>query len=297
MRARYPRAMTVLLRRSSLGDVVLVGAVAGALPGCTVVTDARYRGLVARMRGVGAVVDWPADARGLPAGPVVDLHGDRRSRALAPQSSGRIDKRTARRFARLWFGVGPKRPSVPELYAEACGVVAVPGPWFDLPDAPREALVLVPGASARTKAWRAAGFVAAGAAWDGPVRVLGGPGDEALVGAIVAGIPGAVGVVEAGFDRTFDALVGVRLAIGGDTGLVHLAGACGIPVVTVFTSTDPFDGFAVHAGRVVARGLACAPCSRHGRDVCPLGDAACRDVPLADVLAAARAVDPGGPWR
>lgn len=289
--------MTVLLRRSSLGDVVLVGAVAGALPGCTVVTDARYVGLVRRMRGVGGVIAWPTDADALPGGPVFDLHDDRRSRALAPRPAGRVDKHAARRFVRLAFGVGPKRPSVPALYAAACGVVPAPSPWFDLPDAPREALVLVPGAAWATKRWTHVGFVAVGRAWAGPVRVLGGPGDEGRVAAIVAGVPGAVGVVEAGFDATFDALVGARLAVGGDTGLVHLAGACGIPVVTVFGSTDADDGFAVHAGRVVSRAIACRPCSRHGRDVCPLGDAACREVPVADVLAAARAVDPAGPWR
>lgn len=289
--------MAVLLRRSSLGDVVLVGAVAGALPGCTVVTDARYVALVLRMRGVADVIAWPEHARALPSGPVFDLHDDRRSRALAPNPAGRVNKRSLRRFLRLGLGVGGPRPSVPAIYAEACGVVPAPGPWFDLPAAPREALVLVPGASAATKRWRRAGFLAVGRAWGGPVRVLGGPGDEARVAAVVAGIPGAVGVVEAGFEATFDALVGARLAIGGDTGLVHLAGACGIPAVTVFGSTDVDDGFAVHAGRVVTRDLACRPCSRHGRDVCPLGDAACRDVPVADVLAAARAVDPTGPWR
>jgi heptosyltransferase-2 len=60
-------------------------------------------------------------------------------------------------------------------------------------------------------------------------------------------------------------------AVAGDTGLMHLAAARGLPVVAMFGSTAPELGFApAGEGHVVlCRREACQPCTLHGRAACP----------------------------
>jgi ADP-heptose:LPS heptosyltransferase len=280
---------TVLLRRSALGDVVLLGSVTAALPRpVTVVTAPEWMPVAARLRGVDAVVPWPKDrAPELPRGRRVDLQGTLKSWWI--HADHRIDKRGVQRRMRMWFGVGGPRPPVPMLYGEACGVEPVGGPWIDV-EGTRELLAVAPGAAWATKRWRVDGFRAVVAAWDGPVVVVGGPGEEALCAAVAAGRPGVEVVCERGFDRTIDALGRAKVALAGDTGLMHLAGACGAAVVAVFGSTHPEDGFWVYDGEVVERGLACRPCTLHGRNDCPIGTFACMDIAPDVVLAACKRV-------
>lgn len=259
----------VLLRRRSLGDVVLLGAVTGALPGCVVVTDPAYAEVAGRLRGVGAVVAW---GEALPAGEVIDLQGG------WPWRRRRIRKRSLRRR------VGWSRPSVPALYAEACGVRPVPTPWIDGPGGPRDALALIPGASTRIKQWSPASFAALGRRWGGPVVVLGGPGEEGLVDGVAAAIPGARGVAGRGFAAAIGWLGRCRVAVGGDTGLLHLAAACGARPVGLFGPTHPRDGFFPYPeGRVVSLALPCRPCTLHRRPDCPEGHHGCMGQAVPDV--------------
>jgi len=262
-----------LYRKSSLGDVVLLGAVTGALPGCTVITAPPYVELARRLKGVGAVEPWSDPVDG------VDLQT---RRCWGP----RRRNHTLRR--KLWqMGLAAPRASVPELYARACGVNPQPLPWIEVPPRTRDTLAVVPGASRPTKQWSVREFQTLVRAWSGPVVVLGGPEEEALC-AEVAGDHAQV-LCEKGFDRTIDALAGVRVAVGGDTGLMHLAGACGSRLVALFGPTHPDDGFFVYPGRVVQRSLRCRPCSLHGAPSCPLGEQTCLSIPAAEVWAAVNA--------
>ncbi len=67
------------------------------------------------------------------------------------------------------------------------------------------------------------------------------------------------------------------LAVTHDSGLMHLAAACGRRVVALFGSTSPVLGFGPsgegHA--VLCRDLPCQPCTVHGRERCPLGHFRC----------------------
>lgn len=260
----------VLVRRRALGDVVLLGAVTSRLPGpVTVVTDPSLLGLVARLRGVDRVLPFGAP---IPDAPVVDLQRDLRTCWQFPRAR-RVRKRSLARLLRV-HGIGRGRPLVTELYGRACGVTPVGPPWIDT-DGVREALVLVPGASCAPKQWRPEGFVSVGRAWAGPVWVLGGPGEEGLVQGVADRIPGARALCERGFDQTIAVLGASRVAVGGDTGLMHLAAACGVRLVTLFGPTHTDDGFFPYDGDALSLALPCRPCTRHRIAACPVGHHGC----------------------
>lgn len=265
--------MTILVRWSSLGDVVLTAAFTRALAPVCYVTLPRYHDLVRRFPGV-VEVRGPGEA--LPAGRVVDLHANLRSLRL--RADVRVERQDWRRRARVWFKTAPADP-VLDRYARAVGASPAPRPWLT-PVARGDTLLVVPGAAHPTKRWH--GWRTLAAAWDGPVRALGGPGEEAVVAEIG-------GVCERGFDATLAAMEGGAVLCAGDTGLLHLGAAVGLPVVGLFGPTTSADGFYSYGGRAVEHPHVCRPCSRFGGAACPYGDHVCLDgVTVAEVLAACR---------
>lgn len=279
---------TLLLRRSSLGDVVLLGAVTSSLQGeVVVVTDERWSEVAERLRGVDKVLAWPEEPEALPPGHLVDLQGSRRSKKLSRRGhSARLHKYSLRRRARLLLPWLAARPPVTEIYAQACGVSVAPLPWIDLDRNPGDLLVLVPGAAWTTKRWAPSEFQSLGRSWPGRVAVLGGPGEEGLCREIARAIPGAEASAGPGFAKAFDLYAQAKTVVGGDTGLLHLAGACGVPVVMLFGPTDPADGFFVYPGAALGRQLVCRPCSLHGNRRCPLVVQRCLKISAKEVLVA-----------
>ena len=84
-------------------------------------------------------------------------------------------------------------------------------------------------------------------------------------------------------------LARMRVAVTGDTGLMHVAAACGVPVVAMFGSTSPVLGFAPagEGHRVLCREEPCQPCTLHGREACPKGHFRCmRELKPEEVEAA-----------
>ena len=245
-----------LVRFSSLGDVVLAGAVAKALGDVTFLTQPRYAGLVERFDGVERVLTDPATVDE----PVIDLHNNLRSRRLRAKARVRHH-----RFDR-WLQVAWKRqravPTVLERYGHAAGGAPSAPPWVSgwQPESGR--LGIAAGASVGTKVWPYYRRLAE--IWDGPAVSVGLPGE---------GVPGTEQVLEDGWSATLAAMARCSVFVGGDTGLTHLARAMGIPTLCVFGPTQPQDGF--WRGPHVSLGLHCQPCSRHGRVKCPLMDHAC----------------------
>lgn len=265
----------LVLRLSSLGDVVLAASVTGALGDVGFVTDPRYHDLVRRFPGVVAV--YGPDA--VPAGvPLVDLHNSPRSRRLP--AVARVERQDLRRWAHVWFK-GPPADRVVDRYARACGVAVAAAPWLP-PVRGGDTLLLAPGAAHATKRWPWWRELAA--AWPGPVRALGGPADREVVEVIG-------GVWESGWERTLAAMDDGAVLVAGDTGLLHLGAAVGLPVVGLFGPTTSADGFWCHRGEAVELPLSCRPCSKYGGARCPVGDHAClRELDVASVLAAVHRV-------
>jgi heptosyltransferase-2 len=67
------------------------------------------------------------------------------------------------------------------------------------------------------------------------------------------------------------------LFITNDSGPMHIAVACGVPVVAIFCATTPSLGFYPYSSKavVVQKDLHCRPCSSHGGRRCPLGTEDC----------------------
>lgn len=65
--------------------------------------------------------------------------------------------------------------------------------------------------------------------------------------------------------------------IGNDSGLIHLASACEVPVTVIYGSTTTSLGFEPWGKHKIAEvsGLDCRPCDVHGKNACPLGHFKC----------------------
>ncbi len=158
-------------------------------------------------------------------------------------------------------------------------------------------IVVHPGASnGSAKRWPAAawGRLAAEAAARLGVRVVvtGGPGERALVAAVVAAADkAAVPGVGTALEDLMAVLAGAEAVVSGDTGPLHLAAALGRPVVGVFGPTDPAQtGPCGPRATVVRRPVPCAPCyDLRGPAECKLPDRSqtcLRDLPPRAVLEA-----------
>jgi ADP-heptose:LPS heptosyltransferase len=269
-----------VIRLSSLGDVVLCGAVTGQLGDVVFLTQRRWAPVAQRLNGVQRVVIFGEDPLPSDITRVVDLQSSPRSLRIRwglRLRASVVARHDLRRRLRVWVKEVSPPPSVVDRYARAAGVPVGPGPWIQRAtdeETHRDALLLCVGAAWATKRWPVDHWIALGRAWPGPVIALGGPDDIAPVQHIARAI-GAEAVAERGFDRTFAALGRGLAAVGGDTGLTHLCAASGIPTVGIFGPTTSADGFWHWPGPVVERDLDCRPCSRHGGERCPMRDHAC----------------------
>ena len=281
---------TVVIRFSSLGDVVLAGAVTGQLAPVIFVTLERYAQIAENLPGVTEVRTWEAYGRSALDGAtrIVDLHASIRSRyatAFRGTVVERIKRHDLQRRFRVAFKSSPA-PRVIDRYAAAAKVSVAQNPW--LPAAKGEQLLLIPGAQHQTKRWPIEQWITLGKKWNGPITVLGSPAESLLVQHVADTIGNqATALAEKGFTQTLKVMQSARLAVGGDTGLIHLAAAFGVPVVSLFGPTRPEDGHWCHPGEVVQVDLPCRPCSRHGGSHCPVGDHACMNtIEVDDVLVA-----------
>jgi heptosyltransferase I len=113
-----------------------------------------------------------------------------------------------------------------------------------------------------------------------------GPGEEPLVDSILRA---SVGAPPVSFPTSLYQLIALlrraKLFVGGDTGPLHLAAACGTPIVGVFGPTDPLrNGPFLPEDIVVSHQVPCGPCYKR---TCPIYNKEClRLVQVDEVLEA-----------
>jgi heptosyltransferase-2 len=146
----------------------------------------------------------------------------------------------------------------------------------------RRMIALAPGAAHATKRWpleqwRALAERIVDQGFD--LVLVGGEEDASLGAALADGATGRVANAAGrfGLQGTGALLQRAAAVVSGDTGVMHMATAVGIPVVALFGPTvQPFGFFPyTPRARVVELPLDCRPCSSKGGPRCPLGHHRC----------------------
>lgn len=177
----------------------------------------------------------------------------------------------------------------PRLTSDAANVARLCGRYGLT--AIRPVVALMAGAEyGGAKRWPAAHFGATAAALapDVDVLVLGSAkeralGDEVVNAAATPGVQNLCGATS--LTDVIDLLSIAEVAISNDSGLMHVAAACGTRVVALYGSSSPqFTPPLTAAASVLSLGLDCSPC--FARE-CPLGHLRClRELEPTRVLAA-----------
>ena len=193
------------------------------------------------------------------------------------------------------LGCGELRRSAPIAVAAADAAFARRA----VPNAGRMRIALVPGARWETKRWPASKFarlaVKAYRACGATPAIVGAPDEVGLcreVERLIRRFAPACEVVNLAGRTTLRQLAAClarcRLAVSNDTGPMHLAAAVGVPVVGIFTCTDPVrSGPPGGRHEFVVTGV---PCAGSYAKTCPIagaGRCAClEDVQVAAVWSA-----------
>jgi heptosyltransferase-2 len=231
---------------------------------------------------------------------IVDLQNNRRSRELCSRyfagvPIGRFEKCHKERSILLYTGINCYNPITPvaSRYIAAAQGKLPPGEpppamlsfansaetslgALFVENIERPCLVLIPFCAWKNKSWPLNSFCEVGrrfahAGWN--ILILGGPIEQTpaaelahAVGPAAKSVAGTKSLYEIGC-----LLQQTTLALGGDTGLTHLARACGVRTVILFGPTTRHFGFYPFGDppfAVIERDLFCRPCHPHGGNYC-----------------------------
>ncbi|NMB75877.1 MAG: lipopolysaccharide heptosyltransferase II [Myxococcales bacterium] len=144
-----------------------------------------------------------------------------------------------------------------------------PGPW----------VALCIGSVWATKRWPAVYFASLAALLSRSgyhALLLGGPGERDIESEIRRAATVEIFSDVGGTLSDAAALLsGCAAAVGGDSGLAHMARALGIPTVVLFGPTDARAHLFDRRSRPLTAQVKCRPCSRHGPQRCPKGHHDC----------------------
>jgi heptosyltransferase-2 len=158
---------------------------------------------------------------------------------------------------------------------------------------------LAPGSVWTTKRWTPSGFASVGdelTAMGYRVVLLGGPKDRTEAEAVerLMEVPPLNLAGRTHFMLSIAVIAALDILVSNDSAPLHIASACGTPVVAAFCATVPQFGFGpwgLPSATVGVPSLSCRPCGRHGGHVCPTGTHACRlQLHGSQVMAAVRRI-------
>lgn len=248
---------------------------------------------------------------------ILDLHGNLAARVLSFRQRGvvlrwRGERLTRERWVRARWSRPPRPSHVTARYAAALAPLGLSaeGPprlaldvaavqwardWMTARSGGGAWVVYAPGARHATKCWPESRWIEL----DQRLAALGvnrvaltTPAERRALPALGERLAASGGAwLTEGVERAAAVASLAAVAVTHDSGIMHVAAACGRPVVALFGSTAPVLGFApVGEGHaVLGRELPCRPCTLHGRERCPLGTLACLNgIEVAEVEAAVR---------
>jgi heptosyltransferase-2 len=291
----------------------------------TVVTKQVYAELFSAATGVDRIValdtrgGWRAlrqviDACG-ETEVVIDAHNTIRSRIVARGLGGadaRFEKHYRQRLGLIWLKRPADIPTISQCYSNlgeavgfppmtrAAGGLEIPAPVRTrvaalLDHIDGDYLAIAPGSRWAMKRWGADKFLQlvqhVAREYGYHVVLVGDKSDAPLTGDIASALGSGVTDL-AGRTSVLESAAAIRRAVafvGNDSGLMHLAEAVGVPVVALFGPTVQAFGYypSLPSSRVIARDLACRPCSRNGSRFCPKGTQECMtEIRLAPVIEA-----------
>lgn len=311
-------ARVLIIRLSSMGDVVLTAPVCAAVKAAwpqaklCLLTKPQYAPLMKGHPRVDEVLTYENFFQALGAvrqrsfTHLLDLQGGPKSLLLSlfsgvsrklrypkatwerrvwvrlRKKSPELENHTVDRYLRRLPQWGIPVPSRPEM--------ALGAPAQGLPAALREVEGLLVGMHGGsrwpTKQWPAEKFAQLAGRLHGElgarIVLVGGP-EDAEASEKIARLSEAPCVNLAGktsLGETAAAISSLKLFITNDSGPMHLAAACGVPVLAVFGSTTRELGFFPRGEghRVAEVELDCRPCHVHGRKKCPLGHFLCMNL-------------------
>jgi heptosyltransferase II len=102
--------------------------------------------------------------------------------------------------------------------------------------------------------------------------LLGAPDERPLAEGVLRSLRAArpLDLVGNGIVESLGVIARLRAAVGGDTGLLHVARALGTPALLLFGPTDPGAHTLEPHAQALRLGLPCQPCHAHGQRACPL---------------------------
>ncbi|MCA9771550.1 MAG: glycosyltransferase family 9 protein [Myxococcales bacterium] len=175
--------------------------------------------------------------------------------------------------------------------------------WFPSDGLPRVAIA--PGGGWSTKRWDTSSYADLAdrfhAATGAPVVLLWGPGEESIVAEIREAMSGeSVPIPPASVKGLLALIEHLDLAVGGDTGPVHMAAALGVSTVGVYGPSDPARNgpYGAMHETLVAEGVPCLGCFRRRCEVRWCMEGVGVEAVLRAGLAALdrRARPAGAPW-
>lgn len=319
----------LLIRPGGIGDAVLlvpaIRALQNAHPGCAIDILAESRnaslfGLVPGIRkvyryhtlaGLGAAFTRRYDlaidteqwyrlsavvARLTRAPMRIGFASNERERLFTHPVSYSLEQFEASSFFRLLEPLGIKAQvdiAIPFLTLPGAAVEAAQ--VLLAPLAGKPFLAVFPGASILEKQWGTGNFRALAvklAAGGGKVVIVGGEdtraaGEEIAKDGIALNLAGRSSLAVSGA-----ILSRAQLLVGGDSGVLHLASALGVPIVSIFGPSDPVKwGPKSETDRVISRGLFCSPCSSFGTTPkCPSRTRCLGEIAVAEVAQACEAL-------
>ncbi len=156
-------------------------------------------------------------------------------------------------------------------------------------------IFLAPGSEWATKRWTIEGFIAVGNYFRDQgyqIVVTGAPSEKEIGDRVSSAIKGAKNVVgKTDLSQLYNLYRQGQLLICNDNGSMHMAGAAGLPVVSIFGPTVLNFGYRPwqDQARVVQIDLSCRPCGIHGGQKCPIGTHICmKNIEVSDVITKAR---------